>query len=400
MSRVLGLITNVLNWWMSTFTKQNLIGKLIFGSVSLCIACFLCGLPMRVISPNPTPQAPVSQLTENDPTATTEQATATTKPPTATTEPATATTKPPTATAEPPAATTEPPTATVEDFPTKTSVIEAGSVESGGLGLARSEWEVGHTPQDPTHYAPLWTGYDGLYDVAFQEEMVWLIDAQWAEPLTVDEVETLSQVLIPADSQLIETYSPEGRPETTVHLYMSDFLKGQFAGEVWIGGEPGNFTVQYNVFDGGVGRLVVTTGNNYLKAGSSAEALPPPPEAPTDTPIPPTETPIPATATPTAPSGPVLTIVAVNKRDEFVDIQNIGDAPQDLGGWHLLSERGAQDCPLGGVIGPGETLRIWAMAEDAGQGGFNCGFGTTIWNNSESDAAVLFDAVGAEVSRR
>jgi len=51
------------------------------------------------------------------------------------------------------------------------------------------------------------------------------------------------------------------------------------------------------------------------------------------------------------------------------------------------------------VIGGCQALRIWAMAEDAGKGGFNCGFGSSIWNNSKSDPAVLYDSSGAEVSR-
>ena len=53
-----------------------------------------------------------------------------------------------------------------------------------------------------------------------------------------------------------------------------------------------------------------------------------------------------------------------------------------------------------GVKPPGQFLRIWAMAEDAGQAGFNSGFGTNIWNNSESDPAVLINPSGEEVSRR
>ena len=72
----------------------------------------------------------------------------------------------------------------------------------------------------------------------------------------------------------------------------------------------------------------------------------------------------------------------------------------DLSGWRLVSEKGNQACGLGGQIGPGATLRIWAMAEDAGQGGFNCQFGSNIWNNSDPDPAVLYDPSGAEVSRR
>ncbi len=140
---------------------------------------------------------------------------------------------------------------------------------------------------------------------------------------------------------------------------------------------------------------------------------PPPTERPTDTPIPPTDTPMPPpptdtpmpptdTPTPPEPPPPVeahVVIVAIDKREEYVDIQNTGGAPQDLTGWLLLSERGEQKCPLGGVIQPGETLRIWAMSEDVDNGGYNCGHGRPIWNNKERDPAVLYDATGQEVDR-
>lgn len=39
------------------------------------------------------------------------------------------------------------------------------------------------------------------------------------------------------------------------------------------------------------------------------------------------------------------------------------------------------------------------MAEDADEGGYNCGFGTNIWNNSKSDPAALYDAAGQLVDR-
>ena len=97
--------------------------------------------------------------------------------------------------------------------------------------------------------------------------------------------------------------------------------------------------------------------------------------------------------------GDSLVIVDVNKDDEYVDVRNDCTSTIDLSGWRLLSERGNQDCTLGGSIELGQTLRIWAMSEDAGQGGFNCGFGSNIWNNSESDAAILFDPSGAVISR-
>jgi len=92
-----------------------------------------------------------------------------------------------------------------------------------------------------------------------------------------------------------------------------------------------------------------------------------------------------------------LAIIKVEKDDEYVDILNPGAEAVDLAGWHLLSEKGEQNCALSGVIQPGQTLRVWAAA---GETGFSCGFETTIWNNSESDPAVLLDPQGVEVSRR
>jgi hypothetical protein len=95
----------------------------------------------------------------------------------------------------------------------------------------------------------------------------------------------------------------------------------------------------------------------------------------------------------------VIVIIQVDKRAEFVVIRNDGDQSQDLGGWRLVSEKGDQSCTLGGAIAPGQTLYIWARAEDQHRGGYNCGFGSNIWNNSDPDPAVLYDAAGQEVDR-
>ena len=66
------------------------------------------------------------------------------------------------------------------------------------------------------------------------------------------------------------------------------------------------------------------------------------------------------TSTP-APSAPIVEIIDVNKRDEYVDIQNMGNGDVNLSGWLLVSEKGNQSCPLSGTLKAGETLRIWAM---------------------------------------
>jgi len=97
------------------------------------------------------------------------------------------------------------------------------------------------------------------------------------------------------------------------------------------------------------------------------------------------------------PFGPNVVIVAVNKSAEYVDIKNIGNVEVVLTGWRLLSEKGNQSCSLSGVLSVGAILRIWAQTGDGT--GYNCGFGNNIWNNSEPDPAVLFNAQGNEVSR-
>jgi hypothetical protein len=140
---------------------------------------------------------------------------------------------------------------------------------SGGLGLSRNEWEQSHFKTD-LNYTVFGTGYEGGYDVVFQEEKVWSIERQWNREaaVTPDEVEAESKTLIPTDHQLVKTYHPDGRPETVVNLYRSEWLKNRFnsessmMGNWWTGGEPGNFTVQYNIYDYGVSRMLIAIGNN------------------------------------------------------------------------------------------------------------------------------------------
>ena len=68
----------------------------------------------------------------------------------------------------------------------------------------------------------------------------------------------------------------------------------------------------------------------------------------------------------------------VDKRAEFADLHNVGRATQNIDGWRIVSVNGIQSCNLAGSSEPGAVLRVWAMAEDAGQGGYNCGFDRNI----------------------
>lgn len=104
-----------------------------------------------------------------------------------------------------------------------------------------------------------------------------------------------------------------------------------------------------------------------------------------------------ATQTPGTSASQVI-ILSVDKKEEYVDIQNMGGTDVDLEGWNLVSERGHQECYLSGIIKASEVLRIWAG--ELKEIGFSCGYNSPIWNNSEPDPAVLYNAQGVEVSRK
>jgi endonuclease/exonuclease/phosphatase family metal-dependent hydrolase len=93
--------------------------------------------------------------------------------------------------------------------------------------------------------------------------------------------------------------------------------------------------------------------------------------------------------------GSALVIVALDKREEYAVIRNDGAEAINLQGWTLRSERGTQDCRLSGVLEAGASLTISAMGTVPG---FDCGFGSNIWNNSEYDPALLLAPDGAVVS--
>lgn len=116
----------------------------------------------------------------------------------------------------------------------------------------------------------------------------------------------------------------------------------------------------------------------------------------TGTAVPSVTSPPPATATATATSGGSVVIIAIDKPAEFVDIQNLSNAPVNLRGWKLVSETGNQSCNLRGTLQPNEVLRIWTHV---GNPGISCGISFNIWNDNTPDPAVLYDAQGKEISR-
>lgn len=162
--------------------------------------------------------------------------------------------------------------------------------------------------------------------------------------------------------------------------------------------EPGSRGDAYSFVQLWLGNVYSLSDLPPPSALPSVTSVPTGTETPTQTVPTGTATPLPTVTNPpptVASSGSVV-IATVNKAIEYVDLQNVGNGPVDLSGWRLVSVTGNQSCPLRGVIGPNEVLRVWSGNGDSG---LSCGFAFNIWNDNRADPAVLFDAQGREISR-
>jgi hypothetical protein len=95
-------------------------------------------------------------------------------------------------------------------------------------------------------------------------------------------------------------------------------------------------------------------------------------------------------------------LVPYVESDEYVEITNLGDQPQDLAGWVLMdiSEGYPSFTFPSYILAPGESIRVYTNESHPEWGGFSFEYGRAVWNNSEPDVAVLYDSQGKEVSRR
>lgn len=169
----------------------------------------------------------------------------------------------PTETPEPTSTSAPSATPAPTNTPTNTPITPSAVIplESGGLGLFTAEWEQNHQRTELDW--GIGTGYDHVYDVLFQQDKVWIIYRNFDIPATLDDVNLISSQLIPFDSEYIETYTPTGRPETTVIVYRSDFLTTKFDADFWNFAEAGIFIVQYNTYEGfGIGDMIIGLDNN------------------------------------------------------------------------------------------------------------------------------------------
>jgi hypothetical protein len=88
------------------------------------------------------------------------------------------------------------------------------------------------------------------------------VERQYDPAAPIDTVLADVAAILPADSVLVSEYSPEGRPEAKVSLYSSASLATLLPDSAWSNAGPGQFIVIYKVFDEGVQRVIVGTGNN------------------------------------------------------------------------------------------------------------------------------------------
>ena len=93
-------------------------------------------------------------------------------------------------------------------------------------------------------------------------------------------------------------------------------------------------------------------------------------------------------------------VVSRQEPDEYVEIANDGDAPQDLRGWRLtdVSDDGPSFTFPAWSLGPGEAVRVYTNEVHREWGGFSFGRGSAIWSNSSPDTAGLYDPSGDLVS--
>jgi len=95
-------------------------------------------------------------------------------------------------------------------------------------------------------------------------------------------------------------------------------------------------------------------------------------------------------------------IAHVVESDEYVEITNLGDGPQDLTGWMLIdfSDRHPSFTFPSFIMASGQRIRVYTNEYHPEWGGFSFEYGKAIWNNTDPDTAALYNAEGQKVSIR
>jgi len=95
-------------------------------------------------------------------------------------------------------------------------------------------------------------------------------------------------------------------------------------------------------------------------------------------------------------------LVFRSESDEYVEITNRGDQPQDLTGCVLkdTSEGYPSFTFPSYILAPGKSIRVYTNEYHPEWGGFSFEYSRAIWNNNEPDIAVLYNNQEEEVSRK
>jgi len=88
--------------------------------------------------------------------------------------------------------------------------------------------------------------------------------------------------------------------------------------------------------------------------------------------------------------------------DEYVEITNLGDQPQELTGCVLMDISDGYPSFVfpSYILAPGKSIRVYTNEYHREWGGFSFECPQAIWNNTEPDIAVLYDDQDREVSRK
>jgi hypothetical protein len=110
----------------------------------------------------------------------------------------------------------------------------------------------------------------GTWEILTMDDLTWQIERIYDPPVPVTAALADAATLLPADATLLRTYSPDGRPETIVDLYVSPSLAQLLPAAAWIGGDPGQFVVIHHDYPEGESRIIIAAGNNVSGGEPSA----------------------------------------------------------------------------------------------------------------------------------
>jgi endonuclease YncB( thermonuclease family) len=410
-------------WWLLTFRARGGRGKLLFGVGSLVAACLLCSIPVAIFAPAATPIPAVTGLadsiapdeSEAVETAADEevaevgdaQSVAKRTAGRVTAEPATATTEPvPTDTAEP---TDRPvPTNTATTVPTRTTQPTATEAPPAVVAVA------GLPAGDEAAVTRIIDG--DTIDVMMNGEIfrvryIGMDTPERGMPFFAEATEANRQLVEGQTVILVRDVSETdryGRLLRYVYLTSGLFVNAELVrlGFAQIATYPPDVAHQAEFL-----ALQQEARENELglwalpAAGAAVEPVSEPTQPPASAATP---APLPTDAPPPAPAPAAVVIsfiyydgqVARVESDEYAEITNTGGSAVNLAGWRLNAGNPGQDFwfPSFGLQ-PGQSCRVYTNQIHAEYCGFSFGSGQALWNN-RGDCGYLYDASGAEVSRR